>query len=951
FQIAPDCLSYCGTDFSTSCLNYIRQQIKLLGENNFSNVSLRQGLAHNLLNAEVGKFDTIILNSVVQYFPSINYLLEVLQGAIKILLASGGSIFVGDVRSLPLLETFHTSVNFYRADDSLSIDEFKKQVRNAVNQEEELVIDPAFFMALKQHLPQIDNVEIQLKQGDYHNELTLFRYDVIIHVAQESYSKVTPQWLNYGGDGVNLPEIKQLLAAQQPEILGIKGIPNARLLEEACVEQKLSNLVGNGTIGQLRETLHQEKPVGVEPQTLWNWQEELPYSVQITWSGTGDNSCYDALFIYNKSTFGQAKIIPDWGITASVKPWNSYANNPLKQELERHLVSQLPSFLGSKLPNYMLPETFVVLEALPLTPNGKVDRKALSQSQAIPASLSDIVPASTPIESWLADVWSEILGLETVGVNHNFFELGGHSLVATRVISQIQQVLNVELPLRSIFESPTIKELAKEVERANTGRGISSIKPVTRARDLPLSFAQQRLWFIAQLEPNSPAYNVSNALSLKGKLNIGVLTQTTEAIIQRHEVFRTNFATVAGQPVQVIHPQINFQLPIIDLTELSQPEQQQEVNQLNKTERLKPFNLEQDALLRVTLIKLNELEHIILFTMHHIISDAWSTGILVQEIVTLYQSFLEGKSSPLPELTIQYADYAVWQRESLQEEVLDQQLNYWKQKLGSGLPVLQLPYHQQKPIVKTNRSLSHSFELSRELTVALKQLSRQTNTTLFMVILATLKTLLYRYTQQEDIVIGTDIANRNRAEIEGLIGFFINILVLRTDLSGYPSFRELLARVKEVTLSAYAHQDLPFDRLVQELQPSRQLKQTPLFQVLLVMNNVPTGELSLPGLTITALEQVDNYAKFDLVLFITDSEAGIVGRWQFNRDLFDAKTIAKLSNQYIALLQNIVAKPDIRINNLSMITQEKEEQQAQATQKKSKLNKFLKARAKANSVS
>lgn len=326
--------------------------------------------------------------------------------------------------------------------------------------------------------------------------------------------------------------------------------------------------------------------------------------------------------------------------------------------------------------------------------------------------------------------------------------------------------------------------------------------------------------------------------------------------------------------------------------------------------------------------------------MHHIISDGWSTGILIQEVATLYQAFLAGKPSPLPELPIQYADFAVWQRDYLQGDVLDRQLNYWKQKLGGKLPLLKLPYRQHQSAVKTNRSLSHDFKLSQELSQALSQISRETETTLFMVILATLNTLLYRYTQQDDIVVGADIANRNRAETEGLIGFFVNLLVLRTDLSGYPSFKELLGRVKEITLLAYAHQDLPFDRLVQELQSSRQADRTSLFQVLLVMDNVPTVDLELPDLTITAIEEVDSYAKFDLVLFIAETESGMVGSWQYNNDLFEAKAIAKLADSYITLLQNIVSQPDTRINSLAM------NNKVEITKEKSKFNKFLKVKPK-----
>ncbi|MEL6438036.1 MAG: condensation domain-containing protein [Cyanobacteria bacterium J06621_8] len=475
---------------------------------------------------------------------------------------------------------------------------------------------------------------------------------------------------------------------------------------------------------------------------------------------------------------------------------------------------------------------------------------------------------------------------------------------------------------------------------------------VKRPHIFPLSFAQQRLWLIAQLEPNNPAYNICQALHLQGKLNVNILTQTFKAIIQRHEILRTNYTALAGKPVQVIHPRSDFQPQVIDLTSLSKIEIELEVNKISRAATLLPFDLERNSLLRITVIRLNELEYVILLTMHHIITDDLSLKILVQEVGTLYQSFVEGKSSPLPELPIQYADYAVWQREYLQGKILEQQLNYWKKKLGSQVPVLKLPYRQQKPVIRNNRSLSHGFAISPELTLALKQLSRQTSTTLFMVILAALKTLLYRYTQQKDIVVGTDITNRNRRELESLIGFFVNILVLRTDLSDYPSFRELLARVKEVTLSAYAHQDLPFERLVQELQPSRQSERTDLFQVLLAMNNLPTKELGLPNLTITSIEQADNYAKFELVLFITETESGIVGSWQYNQDLFDAKTISNLSKHYVKLLQNIVAEPDTRISNLAIINQAKQEEKSmvEASRGKSKFNKFLKVKPKAVSL-
>ncbi|AVH69209.1 non-ribosomal peptide synthetase [Nostoc sp. 'Lobaria pulmonaria (5183) cyanobiont'] len=592
-------------------------------------------------------------------------------------------------------------------------------------------------------------------------------------------------------------------------------------------------------------------------------------------------------------------------------------------------ISKLRDFLESKLPSYMIPGTFIILEALPLTPNGKLDRKALPIPELTQISSSNIILPTTPIENLLAGIWAKILGIEKVGIDNNFFELGGHSLIATRVMSQIRQVFQIELPLRCLFEKPTIAELAKEIETTNkAGLGIETtkIEPIVRSPQLPLSFAQQRLWFLAQLEPDSSFYNIPAAVRLKGELNIKALQQSLNEILRRHEALRTNFQTVEGQAIAVISEVKPLRLPTIDISELPLAQQEVEIRQQAAQEAQQPFDISSDYLLRVKLLRLDEQEHIVLLTMHHIASDGWSVGVLVQELATLYPSFCNHQPSPLPELPIQYVDFAAWQRQWLEAEVLQSQISYWRQQLEDAPKVLELPTDYLRPAIGTFRGATYSFELSYELSVALNKLSQQQGSTLFMTLLAAFQTLLWRYTGQEDIVVGSPIANRNRAEIEGLIGFFVNTLVLRTNLTGNPSFEELLKRVREVALGAYAHQDLPFELLVEQLQPQRDLSHTPLFQVMFVLQNAPMSALELPDLTLSPVESDSNTAKFDLTLYMSETESGLVGNLEYNTDLFAENSIQRMAAHLQTLLSGIVTNPQASLSELSLLTQTEKHQ-------------------------
>jgi amino acid adenylation domain-containing protein len=604
-------------------------------------------------------------------------------------------------------------------------------------------------------------------------------------------------------------------------------------------------------------------------------------------------------------------------------------------------INHLRVFLKQKLPQYMIPSAFVLLEAMPLTPNGKIDRRSLRAPDTnTPEFESNFTEPRTPDEQLIAEIWAEVLGLERVGIHDNFFELGGHSLLATQAISRLREAFQVEVPLRSLFESPTVATVTESLlqYRAEQKLKAPPIKPASRQGELPLSFAQQRLWFLDQLQPGNPAYNIPAAVRLKGALNVAVLEQTFQEIIKRHEALRTTFNSVEGRPAQVIISSFNFTLPIVNLRELSQAEREAEAMRLAAEEARQPFDLTKWPLLRVTLLHLDETEYLLLLTVHHIVADGWSMGVLVREVAALYEAFCSGKPSPLPELSVQYADYAVWQINWLQGEVLEAKLADWKQQLGQILPPLQLPAKQPRSAVSSNQAEIQNFQLDWQLSEALNALSRQQNVTLFMTLLAALQTLLYRYTNQEDIVVGTDLANRTQVETEALIGFFVNILVLRTDMRGNPTFRQLLARVREVTLKAYTHQDLPFDKLVEELRPDRTLSQTPLFQLLFVMQNAPVPALEMAGLTLIPVAIDSGTAKFDLALFVSETETGIVGSWKYNSDLFDRETIAQMSNRFETLLGSIVAQPDSRLNTLEILTEAQKQKQAMQELKREKSN-------------
>jgi amino acid adenylation domain-containing protein len=588
--------------------------------------------------------------------------------------------------------------------------------------------------------------------------------------------------------------------------------------------------------------------------------------------------------------------------------------------------SLLRAFLAERLPGYMVPAAFVVLQALPHTPNGKLDRRSLPAPEpgGPDGAASSAAAPGDPVEEILAAIWAEVLGLGRVGVHDNFFTLGGHSLLAVQVVSRIREALGAEMPLRDLFEAPTVAELARRV-RAAQRQGFVPILPAARTGDLPLSFAQQRLWLLDQLDPGSPAYNVPLAVRLTGALPVDLLERIFAEIVRRHETLRTAFTVKAGRPVQEIAPATISTAPrLAILSDLSQVEPAARREELARAAALeearRPFDLERGPLLRLGLVRLAEREHLLLVTLHHIVSDGWSMGVLLRELAALYPAFSRGEPSPLPELPVQYADFACWQRRWSHGE---EQLAYWKQALAGAPRLLELPTDRPRPAVRSHRGAARPVAVPEAAAQAVRDLCRREGATPFMALLAAWALLLGRHAGQDDVLVGSPVAGRNRRETENLIGFFVNTLVLRTDLradgAGAPGFRGLLARVRQVCLDAFSHQDLPFERVVEELVPERDLAHAPLFQVLFTLQTAPAGMLALPGLTLSPVESEVQIAKFDLSLILVDGADSLSGLLEHNTDLFDGSTAVRLAARFTALLAAAAGDPARSIHELPLL--------------------------------
>jgi len=586
---------------------------------------------------------------------------------------------------------------------------------------------------------------------------------------------------------------------------------------------------------------------------------------------------------------------------------------------------QLQRFLRERLPEYMTPALFVPIQELPRTRNGKLDRRSLrDQARTHTAPVKGITLPRTLIEEMLAEIWKQILRIEKVSGSDNFFWLGGHSLLATQVVARLRDIFQVDLPVRALFESPTLAECAGRIEEARRKNNATQGPPLTPApRDgvMALSFAQQRLWFIDQLNPNSNAYNVPVSVVSDIRLNVIALEEALSETVRRHETLRTVFTTVEGQPVQSVARAERFELPIVDLSGLDSRDVDEEVRRLAKEEALKRFDLAKGPLFRANLLRLAPERHIELVTLHHIITDGWSMGVLMQEVETSYSAYVSGSPSILPELPVQYADFAAWQRDWLTGDILKAQLDYWQRQLTDAPMVLALPTDYPRPAKRKLPGTQCPVSFSEPLSNGLRKFAREEGATVFMVLMAAFQILLGRYSGQDQVLVGTPTAGRGRVELENLIGLFVNMITLKADLRNAATARELVRQVRESALEAYARQDVPFDKIVEELKPERRANRNPIFQAILAFQNAPTPGMALAGVTLPSGSPGNADTKFDIELYFWETEGLVAGSFVFSPELFRPTTVSRMASHFNVLLESFIANPDSHLSALSLATE------------------------------
>ncbi|MEU2393454.1 amino acid adenylation domain-containing protein [Streptomyces sp. NPDC007369] len=916
-QIAPHCETYWATDFSATAIDALAARVAR-EERLAERVVLQTRPAHDTDGLPVGQFDTIVINSVVQYFPSADYLADVIDRLMR-LLTPGGALFVGDVRNLRLLRPLATAVQLHRAAAGADLPSVRRAVEQALLVEKELLVDPDFFTVLRDR-GTAGAVAVEVKRGRHHNELTRYRYDVTLHKRPAvPTAPAALQELTWGREVADLTGLRELLARLGTDPVRITGVPNRRVAREAALARAVEN--GDGTLAELLDRLHGPDSTDVpDPEDLRALGGELGRRVDVTWSAVAP----DALDVVIGGVPGDAPVEAYRPVRPSGTALSSLTNRPTGSRATGALLGELRDRLRDRLPDYLVPSAFVVLDALPLTASGKLDRRALPAPDLGTAGTGRA--PRTPQEQLLADLFADVLGLPGVGVEDSFFDLGGHSLLATRLASRVRAAFGAEIEVRTLFEHPTVAALASRLDGSVTERPALTSRP--RPERIPLSFAQQRLWFLHRMDGPSATYNMPLALRLDGELDGAALHAALADVIARHESLRTVLRETDGVPYQLVlsADEARPELPVIELDDVRLPGRLAEGAQ-------RGFDLAAEPPVRAELYALAPGRHVLLLVVHHIAADGWSMGPLSRDLATAYAARSRGGEPQWSPLAVQYADYTLWQRDLLgdtadPESLFARQLAYWREELTDLPQQMELPADRPRPPVASQQGGRLAVRLDAELHRALRDLAAARGASMFMVLQAGLAALLTRLGAGTDIPIGSPIAGRTDQALDDLVGFMVNTLVLRTDTSGDPGFAELLGRVRQKALAAYDHQDVPFEYLVEVVNPARSLSHHPLFQIMLALQNAPVSEFALPGLTTGYLEAPTGTARVDLTFSLAEqyrpdgSPDGMVGAVEYATDLFDPATVELLFARWARLLRAVVADPGLPISRIGIMSGE-----------------------------
>ncbi|MFV8751414.1 amino acid adenylation domain-containing protein [Nannocystaceae bacterium ST9] len=924
FELAPECAHYFGTDMAEDVLRYTGEVLRSLPEL-AERVTLRKLGTDALEQIPERAFDTVIVNSVIQYFPSIDYLVEILVALIG-KLEPGGRLFIGDVRSLRLLEAFHAAVELFRATPETSAATLRQRMIQQRSRERELAIDPDFWHALRDRIPAIRGVEVHLKRGRWHNELSRFRYDVILHVGEppsaSTPSGPAPEWIDLERQGATLEQLGERLAEAERRArpaLAFTGLRNARVHADVALVQLLDEARARTgetlRVGELRRGLAERDASTIDPELLARLAERHGYAVNLRWSRAGEHDRFDA--VLTRRGLARPGLIPA-PIPERIGSLASFCNAPLLDELAGELVPRLRAALAERLPEYMQPAAFVVLPELPLTANGKLDRSRLPAPAFAKRELGETyVAPRNQLEARIAEVWREVLQVERVGIHDDFFDLGGHSLLATQVVARVRSLLSNQLPLQTFFDGPpTVARLARIVASGHADDdALEHDELVAREtlgedpRVAPLAHTQARMLF--DPDPGHPFHTIPFAFHLEGELDVAALRRGLDLVLARHTGWRSVFEvgpTPAESRQRVVEVE-GFPLREVDLS--GSPEPEREARAIAEREGNHRFELAREIPIRGLLMRFGPDHHALCLVVHHIVSDGWSTGVFCAELSTAYRALRAGRTPELPRLPVQYGDYASWQARWLRGRRHEQQIGYWIEQLSGRALELALPTDFPRPARQTWRGAGIDVALPAGLSRAAATLASSHGASLFITLLAVYVLELHLVSGQTDIGVGTPVANRTRVELEPLLGCFINLLVIQTDLDGDPSFAELLRRVRAQCIRAYDHQDAPFHELVGALARDPGLERPPLFQVMFELANVP-GErrLALEGLTLRGLDFDHGTSEFEFNLILQDVGGSLAGWLLYRTDLFGEASARALFAGFQRLLAAVVDDPN-----------------------------------------